>query len=80
MYYTEFISKNNSNPKKMWEIINSVISTTHINFPLTKINTENSVIDHPSKIANCFNQVFVELVTPLQAMSINPLMQTTLLT
>ena len=27
MYYTEFISKNKSNPKKMWEIINSAINS-----------------------------------------------------
>ena len=44
MYYTEFISKNKCNPKKMWEIINSAISTKSVIFPLTKINTENSVI------------------------------------
>ena len=44
---------------KMWEIINSAISTKSIISPLTKINIENSVIEDPSKIADCFNQFFV---------------------
>ena len=61
MYYTEFISKNKSNPKKMWEIINSAISTKSVISPLTKINIENSVIEDLSKIADCFNQFFVEI-------------------
>ena len=60
-YYTEFISKNKSNPKKMWEIINSAISTKSVIFPLTKINIENSVIEDSSKIADCFIQFFVEI-------------------
>ena len=45
----------------MWEIINSAISTKHVNFPLTKINTENPVNGDPSKIVDCFNQFFVEI-------------------
>ena len=61
MYYTEFISKNKSNPKKMWEIINSAISTKSVISPLTKINIENLVIEDSSKIADCFNQFFVEI-------------------
>ena len=61
MYYTEFISKNNSNPRKMWEITNSAISTKRVNSPITIINTENSVIDDSSNIANCFNQFFFEI-------------------
>ena len=61
MYYTKFISKNKSNPKIMWEIINSVISTKSDISPLTKINIENSFIEDLSKIANCFNQFFVEI-------------------
>ena len=35
MYYTEFISKNKSNPKKMWEIINSAISTKSVISPFS---------------------------------------------
>ena len=54
MYYTEFISKNKSNPKKMWKIIISAISIKSVISPLTKINTENSVIEDSSKIADCF--------------------------
>ena len=61
MYYTEFISKNKSNPKKMWEIINSSISTKSLISPLTKINIKNSVIKDSLKIADCFNQFFVEI-------------------
>ena len=80
MYYTEFISKNKSNPKKMWEIINMAISTKSVISPLTKINIENSVIEDSSKIADCFNQFLLKLVTLLLKMSINPNIQTTLLT
>ena len=54
MYYTMFISKNKSNPKKMWEITNSAISIKCY-FSLTKINIENSVIEDLSKLADCFN-------------------------
>ena len=61
MYYTEFISKNKSNPKKTWEIINSAISIKSVISPLTKINIANSVIEDSSKIADCFNQFFVEI-------------------
>ena len=35
MYNIKFISKNTSNPKKMW-VINSAISTKHVTSPLTK--------------------------------------------
>ena len=45
----------------MWEIINSAISTKSVISPLTKINIENSVIEDFSKIADCFNQFFVEI-------------------
>ena len=41
--------------------INSAISTKSVISPLTKINTENSVIEDSSKIADCFNQFFVEI-------------------
>ena len=61
MYYTEFISKNKSYPKKMWEMINSAISTKSVITPLTKINIENSVIEDLTKIADCFNQFFVKI-------------------
>ena len=61
MYYTEFISKNKCNPNKMWEIINSAISTKSVISTLTKINMENSVIEDSSKIADCFNEFFVEI-------------------
>ena len=58
MYYTKFISNNKSNPKKRWEIINSAIFTKRVNSSLSKINMENSVI---SKIADWFNQFFIEI-------------------
>ena len=45
----------------MWEIINSAISTKSVTSPLTKINTENSVIEDLSKIADYFYQFFVEI-------------------
>ena len=43
--------KKKFNSKKIWETINSAISTKRVNLPLTKINTENSVDDDPSKLA-----------------------------
>ena len=61
MYYTEFISKNKSYSKKMWEIINSAISTKSTISSFTKINIENSVIEDSSKIVDCFNEFFVEI-------------------
>ena len=61
MYYTEFISKNKSNPKKMWKIINSAISTKNVISPLTKIIIKNLVIEDSLKIADYFNQFFVEI-------------------
>ena len=45
----------------MWKIINSAISTKSVICLLTKINIENSVIEDLSKIADCFNQFFVEI-------------------
>ena len=44
----------------MWKIINSAISTKSVISLLTKI-IENSVIKDSSKIADCFNQFFVEI-------------------
>ena len=61
MFYTKFISKNKSNPKKIVEIIDFAISTKHVNFLLIKINIENSVKDDPPKTADCLNQFFVEI-------------------
>ena len=75
MYYTEFISKNKSNPKQMWEIINSAVSTKSVISPLTKINIENSVIKDSSKIAECFNQFFVEIGHSI-ANNVNKLLHT----
>ena len=75
MYCTEFILKNQSNPKRMWEIINSTISTKNVIFPLTKINVENSVIEDSSKIADCFNQFFVEIGHSI-ANNVNKLLHT----
>ena len=61
MYCIELISKNKSNPKKIWEIINFAIYNKCVNSPITNSNTENSVNDDLSKIADCFNQFFVEI-------------------
>ena len=75
MYYTEFISKNKSNPEKMWQIIISAISTKSVISPLTKINIENSVIKDSSKIADCFNQFFIEIGHSI-ASNVNKLIHT----
>ena len=64
----------------MWEIINSAISTKSVISPLTKINLENLDIEDSSKIADCFNKFLLKLVTLLLTTSINPYIQTTLLT
>ena len=61
MYYTEYISKHNSNLKKGWQIINSLIPCKTINSFVKNINVDNKFIDHPSDIAEVFNRYFVEI-------------------
>ena len=61
MYYTKYISKHNSNPKKVWQIINSLIPRKTVNSFVKKINVDNKFIDHPSDIAEEFNKYFVEI-------------------
>ena len=61
MYYTEYISKHNSNPKKVWQIINSLIPRKTVNSFVKNINVDNKFIDHPSDIAEEFNKYFVEI-------------------
>ena len=61
IYYTEYISKHNSNPKKMWQIINSLIPRKTVNSLVKNINVNNKFIDHPSDIAKEFNKYFVEI-------------------
>ena len=46
MYYTEYISKYNSNPKKVWQIINSLIPRKTVNSFVKNINVDNKFIDH----------------------------------
>ena len=50
MYYTEFISKNKLNPKKTWEVINSVISTKHAFSPINFLRNKSS-----SSLSSKFN-------------------------
>ena len=57
MYYTEYISKHNSNPKKVWQIINSLIPRKTVNSFVKNINVDNQFIDHSSDIAE-FNKIF----------------------
>ena len=45
----------------MWKIINSAISTKNVISPLTTKIMDNSVIEDSLKIADCFNQFFVEI-------------------
>ena len=61
MYYKEYISKHNSNPKKVWQIIDSLISRKTVNSFVKNINVDNKFIDHPSDIAEEFNKYFVEI-------------------
>ena len=61
MYYTEYISKHNSNPKKVSQIINSLIPRKTINSFVKNINVDNKFIDHPSDIADEFDKYFVEI-------------------
>ena len=59
MHYTEYISKHNSNPKKVWQIINLLIPRKTVNSFVKNINVDNKSIDHPSDIAEEFNKYFV---------------------
>ena len=61
MYYTEYISKHNTNPKKVWQIINSLIPRETVNSFVKNINVDNKFIDQPSDIAEKFNKYFVEI-------------------
>ena len=61
MYYTEYIHKHNTNPKKVWQIINSLIPRKTVNSFVKNINVDNKFIDHPSDIAEEFNKYFVEI-------------------
>ena len=61
MYYTEYISKHNTNPKKVWKIINSLIPRKTVKYFVKNINVNNKFIDHPSDIVEEFNKYFVEI-------------------
>ena len=61
MYYIEYISKHNTNPKKVWQIINSLISRKTVNSFVKNVNVNNEFIDHPSDIAKEFYKYFVEI-------------------
>ena len=61
MYYTKYISKHNTNPKKVWKIINSLIPRKTVNSFVKNINVDNKFIDQPSDIAEEFNKYFVEI-------------------
>ena len=65
MYYTEYISKHNSNPKKVWQIIKLLIPRKTVNSFVKNINVNNKFIDHPSDIAEEFNKYFVEIKNSL---------------
>ena len=56
-----YISKHNSNPKKVWQIINSLIPRKTVNSFVKNINVDNKFIDHLSDIAEEFNKYFVEI-------------------
>ena len=61
MYYTEYISKHNTNPKKVWQIINLLIPRKTVNSFVKNINVDNKFIHHPSDIAEEFNKYFVKI-------------------
>ena len=45
MYYTKYISKHNTNPNKVWQIINSLIPCKTVNSFVKNINIDNKFID-----------------------------------
>ena len=57
----EYISKHNSDPKKVRQIINSLIPRKTVNSFVKNINVDNKFIDHPSDIPEEFNKYFVEI-------------------
>ena len=61
MYCTEYISKHNSNPKKVWQIINSLIPRKAVNSFVKNINVDNKFIYQPSDRAKEFNKYFVKI-------------------
>ena len=61
MYYTEYISQNKTNPKKIWQMINSLIPCKTVDTVVKNINVDNENIDNPSDIAEAFNNYFVKI-------------------
>jgi len=60
-YYTEYLSKHNSNPKKVWEKINSLLPRNNANSTIKNIKVDNKVVDNSFDIAQEFNKYFVEI-------------------
>ena len=61
MYYTEYIFKHNTNPKKVWQIINSLIPRKTVNSFVKNISVYNIFVDYTSDVAQEFNKYFVEI-------------------
>lgn len=61
-YYGELFQKHKSNVKKSWQIIKSVINKTsnHGKLP-SEFNIDNNMITCPKRIANSFNQYYVNI-------------------
>ena len=61
IYYTKYISKHNTNPKKVWQIINLLISRKTVNSFVKNINVYNIFVNYTSNIAQEFNKYFVKI-------------------
>ena len=61
-YYSDFFLENQSNIKKTWEGIRSLLSVTKkYNVQINKLTHNNVVYTDPSKIANVMNDFYVNI-------------------
>ena len=61
-YFTDFFEVNNNNIKKTWEGIRSIININKSKLPhVSHINVKGKQIDNPKKVAESFNNFFVNV-------------------
>ena len=65
LYYNDKISKQKSNPKKLWKFINSVLSYTNKskNKNVSKLIIDDKITEDLDEIASLFNNYFVDVGT-----------------
>ena len=68
-YYNNLIERHNTDAKKQWKIINSVINRNTSKCKITKIKIENREITNKNEIAEVFNEYFCNIAAKLKTIS-----------